>query len=203
MHSRLAAYDPQFEIFEGDRAPSTQPRNELLSEIHELELATELMELRDERSLRRFVGRVVAATARATGRGRGAPAAEPIQRLLMSILQRAIPRSPPGSGSAANLVAPVLGDRLADIPDHRLGLELEGLSEEDRQFETARQLVRFAVDAGRRALAPSQTDPGSHARAAVFAAARRHAPGLVANWQPVTAARFGSGFENRAGPGPP
>ena len=199
MSSRLAAYDPQLEIFEGEQGSAAQWRDEFFGDIQEIELATELLELRDERSLHFFVGRLVRGVAATIGGGGGMPAAEAIQRLLVSVLRQAIPRRGAGDRPAATSIGPMLGDRLADIPGHRLGLELEGLSGEDRRFETARQLVRFAVDAARRALSPSQLDPGGTARAAAFAAARRHAPGLVAGWQPVRAASFGSGFEDRPG----
>jgi len=200
MANRLAAYDPQLEIFEGDQAPAGLRRDRFLGEIQEIELATELMELRDEVDLHRFVGGLVRGTARAMGRGRGFPAAEAIQRLLISMLRQAIPRQ---RSSAATIIAPTLGDRLVNIQDHSLGLELEGLSEEDRQFETARQIVRFASDAAEGALTPSVMDPAVAARAAALAAARRHAPGLVASSQAAEAAIFEPEFKVSAGPGPP
>jgi hypothetical protein len=202
MPSRLAAYDPQLEIFEGDTARVAPRRAGPLDELQEMELAAEMLELRDERSLHAFLGRVVGRVARAMGHGRGSPPAEALQRLLRALLQQ----SAPGARAAgAPLVAapPVLGDRLAAIPGHSLGLELEGLSNEDRRFETARQLVRFAADAARTALSASPTDPARAARAAVFAAARRHAPGLLAGLPPAMTASAGSGSEAGGGAGPP
>ena len=200
MPSRLAAYDPQLEIFEGDRAPVVSRRAEPLGEMQEMAFAAEMLELRDERGLEALVGRVVAQVAQGMGRSRVSTPAEAIRRLLTSVLKQSMPRAPAARSRA--IIAPIFGDRLATIPEHSLGLQLEGLSEEDRRFETARQLVRFVAGAAKRGLAPSQLEPGNRARAAAFAAARRHAPGMTAGRQPGSAARSGSGFEDRAASGP-
>ena len=202
MANRLAAYDPQLEIFEGDQAPAQARRGGPVGEIQELELATELMELRDEQDLHRFVGGLVRDTARKIGRsGRGSAAA--IHRLLISTLRHAMPRPSPVRSPAAAFTPSTLGERLASISGHSLGIELEGLSEEDRHFAAARQIVRFAADAAGRALAPSLRDPAATARAAVMVAARRHAPGLAAISARSTATDFGPGLRISAGPGPP
>jgi len=60
-----------------------------------------------------------------------------------------------------------------------LGMELEGLSGEDREFETARQFMRFAGLAARRARQAARGDPRQVRRAALALAARQHAPGLM------------------------
>jgi hypothetical protein len=61
-----------------------------------------------------------------------------------------------------------------------LGLELEGLSQEDREFEAARQFVRFAGETVKNALeAPPNTNPFAAAKTAAVEAAREHAPGLL------------------------
>jgi hypothetical protein len=60
------------------------------------------------------------------------------------------------------------------------GLELEGLSAEERDFEIARQLIRFAQAATSRAANPPTALPAAAAvRAAVNSAAREFAPGLL------------------------
>jgi len=200
MPNRLAAYDPQLEIFEGDKARVAPRRDEPLGEMQEMAFAAEILELRDERGLEALVGRVVGEVARALGQSRASPPAEAIRRLLTSVLKQSMPRAAAARSRA--IIAPIFGDRLAAIPGHSLGLELEGLSEEDRRFETARQLVRFVAGAAKRGLAASQLEPGHAARAAAFAAARHHAPGMMAGRQPGSAVRFGSGFEDRAGSGP-
>jgi hypothetical protein len=180
MSSRLAAYDPQLEIFEGEKAPQAKRRDEPIDEIREMEFATELLELRNEESLQHFVARIVRDVARAMKRSGYSTAAAALQGPLIALLLRAMRGSRPTERLGEARVRSSLGDRLADINDHKLGLELEGLSDEDRQFATARQLVRFVADAAERALCTLLADPDAAARAALFASARRYAPGLLA-----------------------
>ena len=61
------------------------------------------------------------------------------------------------------------------------GLELEGLSPEDQEFEVARRFVRFAGEASRQAAAAPPTAPADEVvQAALQRAAQRYAPGLSA-----------------------
>jgi len=61
-----------------------------------------------------------------------------------------------------------------------LGLELEGLSPEDREFEATKQFVRFAGETVKNALqAVPGADPTAIARGAMAEAARQYAPGLL------------------------
>lgn len=60
------------------------------------------------------------------------------------------------------------------------GLELEGLSPEDKQFEYARHLARFMRDAAHELQAGgTASDAPRRVQAALALAARRHAPGLL------------------------
>jgi hypothetical protein len=76
------------------------------------------------------------------------------------------------------LGAPI-GSKLASVAGSAFGLELEGLSPEDREFEAARQFVRFAGEAAQNAALSDSPDPVEGAQAATAAAARRFAPGLM------------------------
>jgi hypothetical protein len=58
-------------------------------------------------------------------------------------------------------------------------MELEGLSQEDREFEAAKQFVRFASEAVKNASSAPGGNPVAIARSAVAAAAQNHAPGLL------------------------
>jgi hypothetical protein len=53
------------------------------------------------------------------------------------------------------------------------------LSQEDREFEAAKQFVRFASDAVKNATTAPGGNPVAIARAAIAEAAQRHAPGLL------------------------
>lgn len=66
------------------------------------------------------------------------------------------------------------------IPARIFGLELEGLSGEDKEFELARHFMRFSGHALRRARQLARGDPRQRSRLALTLAARRHAPGLIA-----------------------
>jgi len=73
-----------------------------------------------------------------------------------------------------------LGARAGTAAGSLFGLELEGLSAEDREFEVARQLVRFAGSAAAQAAtAPPQAPPATVARTAASRAAQVYAPGLL------------------------
>jgi hypothetical protein len=58
-------------------------------------------------------------------------------------------------------------------------MELEGLSQEDREFEAAKQFVRFASEAVKNASSAPGGNPVAIARSAIAAAAQNHAPGLL------------------------
>jgi hypothetical protein len=61
------------------------------------------------------------------------------------------------------------------------GMELEGLSPEDKEYEVAQQFIRLATDTIRRATAAAHTGapPTVTAAAAFRQAAGRYAPGLL------------------------
>ena len=84
----------------------------------------------------------------------------------------------PGVGGAIGAKAGNwLGSRV------ELGLELEGLSGEDREFETAKAVLRFGEEAAQRAAQAASSSPAAAplqvARSAAMAAAQNHLPGLV------------------------
>jgi hypothetical protein len=59
------------------------------------------------------------------------------------------------------------------------------LSQEDREFEAAKQFVRFASEAMKNAASAPGGNPVAIARSAVAAAAQRYAPGLLnGSWTP-------------------
>ena len=90
----------------------------------------------------------------------------------------------------------------ASAAGRAFGLELEGLSGEDREFEVARRYVNFAGEAVKNlALAPSSLDPRTAANAAAVAAAKTHAPGLLsprqAGMEPQPYSPFPTGHSGR------
>lgn len=136
-----------------------------LDEMAELEFAADLLGVRSEAELEEFLGSLF----RRAVRGAKQFARSQTGRALGGILK-----------NAARQALPVASRGFTRWASQRLGLELEGLSPEDREFEAARQFVRFAAAAAQRAAAqPAGGQPAQAARAAALEAARGHAPGLV------------------------
>jgi len=145
------------------------------------ELATELMSVSSEVELDHFLGGLIKKVGGAVGRFVKSPLGQQLGGMLKGVAKQALPMV----GSAlGNLVVPgvggMIGGKLASAAGSALGLELEGLSQEDREFEVAKQFVRLASDATRTALAAPQTASASAvARDAIAKAAQRYAPGLL------------------------
>src|SRR5262249_22924854 len=82
------------------------------------------------------------------------------------------------------------GAQVAQQAGKYFGLELEGLSPEDQEFEAAKAFVRFAGEAVKRAtVAPATAASENVAQAAALRAAHRFAPGLLRN-NPTSPATF-------------
>ena len=137
-------------------------RSEFPALSRDAELAAELLDVTSESELERFLGRVAAETARRVG-GR-LPAGT--GRALAADLRRTAERTLP-------TLATVLGDQLepgagplaAERAARMYGLELEGMSPEDRDYEIARQFLHFAqATAARAATAERDTATGPQRR---------------------------------------
>ena len=80
-----------------------------------------------------------------------------------------------------------IGSQAASTAGRIFGLELEGLSHEDQEYEAAKSFVQFAGTAAKNAALTSQAaNPRAVAQSAVAAAARQLAPGLVRGAPVVT-----------------
>jgi hypothetical protein len=171
-----------------------------LSEVEEMELAAELLEVNGEPELDQFLGKLV----RRVGRRIKRFVRSPVGGFLVKALKRAATAAVPGLGPAL-AVAGAVGSALrkprpgappppqgtsepaeptaAPTPEDAseiFGLELEGLTPEDQEFEVARRFVRFGAEAVAQAAGAEEgEEPELAAEAAVQGAAQRHAPGLV------------------------
>jgi hypothetical protein len=151
-----------------------------LNESQELELASELLEVSNEQELEQFLGNVFSTVGNTVGQF----VRSDTGRALGGILKNAARQALPVVGRAlGDWVAPgrgAAGASLAQQAGSLLGLELEGLSPQDQEFEAARQFVRFAGAATKHAAAaPPHVAAHAAARAAAVAAAQHHAPGLA------------------------
>lgn len=153
----------------------------VFSEADELELAAELLEVGDEAELDQFLGKLISRAGRALGKVVRSPIGRSISGMLKNVAKQALPIA---GGALGNLVAPgiggAVGSQLASSAGSMFGLELEGMSAEDQEFEVARRIVRLGGEAVRQAAdMPPTAPPAANAQAAMAAAAQQHAPGLV------------------------
>jgi hypothetical protein len=150
-------------------------------ELQELELATELLEITSEAELEQFLGNVLSAVGGAARRFARSDTGQALGGILKDAARQALPvvGQAVGQWVSPRYGGPV-GQTVATQAGKWLGLELEGLSGEDRDFEIARQFVRFAGAASQAAANDGASAPGPEAaRAAAISAARKFAPGLV------------------------
>lgn len=153
-------------------------------EADEMELAAELLSVSNEAELDQFLGKLFKKA--------GAFVSSALGKDLMDQVKRLAGQAMPLLGSAiGNMVVPgaggVVGGKLAGS---MLGLELEGLSYEDQEFEVAKQIVRLSGAAARNAAQSGGYGPPAQvAHEAFAAAAQQYAPGLWRNRQPRYSSR--------------
>jgi hypothetical protein len=187
-----------FEVAEesGGESPDSPDSTEAapFSEEEEMALAAELLEVQDEAQLEEFLGKLVRRAVRTVRNF----AATPVGKRLVGVLRGAAKRALPILGTAAGgmLGGPAgaaLGGKLAAGAGQIFGLELEGLSPEDQEYEVARRYVRFAGAAARTTAAGGTNAPPAAAIAGATAAARRHAPGYLRGGGPGARPQVGQG----------
>lgn len=177
-------------VFEADGYEFDNPEHEddelpeqsegVFDEIEESELAGDLLAVADEHELEHFLGNVFKRAI-----GKLGPISKVVGNNLGGLLKAAAKRALPSVASiAGGAIGGPIGAALANKASSTLGsmfgLELEGLSPEDQEFESAKQFVRLAGSALENAarVGPG-TPPAAAARNAMIEAARRHAPGLL------------------------
>ena len=160
----------------------------VFDEVQEMELAAELLEIGNEQELEQFLGKLIRGATSVIGKVARGPIGQALGPVLKKVAKTALPLA---GAALGNFVLPgvggAIGGKLASAAGNMFGLELEGLSPQDREFEVARRFVRFAgASAQRAARLPVTVPPQRAVRSAVVSAARRHAPGLL---QPMPARR--------------
>jgi hypothetical protein len=154
---------------------------EVLGEGEVEQLASELLSLNSEDELDHFLGSLIKKVGSAVGKVVQSPIGKQIGGALKGLAKQALPMA----GSAlGNMIVPglggMLGDKLASQAGSLFGLELEGLSQEDQQFEVAKQYVRLASDAIKSAVSAPPSAPTEAVRTGLVQAAQKFAPGLIA-----------------------
>jgi len=176
MDRRLIDYKPELEL--GNAAAETP---EARDEYGEMSFAARLLEAETPAVLAGVLKDLVARG------GASAPLAGP----LVGVLQR-----------AARMVFPLNATRASGDLKRKaaaiFGMELEGLSPEDKEFELARRFARLAADTVAEAGTRSGRAPDQAVQLALQHAARRHAPGLLRQ-RAQTAPEARTGRWRRAG----
>jgi hypothetical protein len=169
-----------FELGEAE-APWHEYSGEVFNEAEQMELASEMLEITNEAELDRFLGGLIKRAGQAVGKVVRSPTGQAIGGILKGAARQALPHIGSAIGGYfGGSTGAQLGSQAASAAGRLFGLELEGLSHEDQEFEVARQYVRFAGEAVKNAaLAPTSQDPRAAANAAAVAAAQTHAPGLL------------------------
>ena len=190
MPSPLAEYDPELETLEGEQSAwPGESGSEVLSETDELEMAAELLAVTNEQELDQFLGNLIQKVGRTVGQAVRSPIGRAVGGVLKGVVRNALPVAGGALGTFVGVpLGTTIGSGLASMAGQALGLELEGLSHEDQEFEAARRFVRFASEAVTNAASTSTAqDPVAAAQAAVAASAQRLAPGLVPAPRPIQA----------------
>lgn len=176
-------YDEEFE--EEYEAFDAYEFEGVFDEAEEMDLAAELLTVSDEYEMEQFIGNLI----KKAGRKIRKFAKSSTGRALGGILKKVAGKALPIVGRAAGtfLGGPAggaIGGKLASAAGKAFGLELEGLSPEDQEFEVARRFVRLAGDAAKKAAQlPGNTPANKAAMMAVKSAAKKHAPGLLSQAQ--------------------
>jgi hypothetical protein len=162
--------EPEYE-YGGNGAPR---------EAEEMELASELLEIETEEELDEFLGDIINKVTRTAGDFLRSGAGQAVTGIVKDVARKALPGVGRSIGGIFGRQGGDIGARLASQAGSMFGLELEGLSPQDQEFEVARQVVRFTQKAAEEAQKVAGSGPPQQvAQQAVQRAAQRYAPGIL------------------------
>lgn len=108
----------------------------VFDEVEEMELASQLLEVQSDAELDEFLGKLVKRAASAAGKFIKSPVGKQLVGALKGVAKKALPIA---GAALGNMIVPgvggAIGGKLASAAGSMFGLELEGLSQEDREFE--------------------------------------------------------------------
>lgn len=171
------ASEDEYALQESEYADSEQ---HVFDEAQEMELAAELLGVSDEAELDQFLGGLIQSAGQAIGKAVRSPVGQKLGGFLKTAAKKLLPTAGRAAGTMfGGPLGGIIGDKVGEAAGNLLGLELEGLSPEDQEYEVARRFVRFAGEAARQACRPAAGDAHVAARKAAAIAAEKHAPGLL------------------------
>ena len=167
--------------------PSTDERSEsgsgILDEVDEIDLASRLLEAQNEAHLGTVIEDAIRSAATALGANLNPAAMKEIASVHKTAIRQLLPSAKAnGNFPRHDSIGAHLGQSLSSSAEQVLGLELEGLSHEDREFEAVKQFLRFLGETVKNVTedADARNTPDRVLRAAKEAAAL-YAPGLFAD----------------------
>jgi len=178
-------YEDEFEYgaeFEAeDEYEAEYYDQEVFNESEVESLAAELLGVTDDQELEQFLGKLIRRVGKKARRFVKSKAGKALGGILKGAAKKALPIIGGSVGTAfGGPAGAAIGSKLGSAAGRIFGLELEGLSPEDQEFEVAKQMVRLAGDATKQVTkTQDRMPPANAAKAAVAAAAKRHAPGLL------------------------
>src|SRR5258706_1151488 len=160
-------YNPEMPSYETGWGGEVEYESEVFSEAEVMELAGQLTEVTTEAELDRFLGDLISKAGRALGKVVRSPIGQAVGGWLKGAAKSALPLA---GGALGGLVGGPLGAKigsgLASAAGSAPGLEAE-MSQEDREFQGAKNFVKKAADTGKSAgSAPPRGQPVSGAKAA-------------------------------------
>jgi hypothetical protein len=176
-----------YETYEGEGENEWLGEGEtLLSEADEMALAAELLDVSNEGELDQFLGGIFKKVGRTLGKVVKSPIGKALGGMIKPLVGKALPMLGGALGSFIPIpgVGTALGTAAGTAAGRMFGLETEGMSAEDEDFEVARRVVRLAADAAKNAANMPPTaaaSPQAAAQKALMTAAQTHAPGLLSN----------------------
>jgi hypothetical protein len=179
---------PQAEFETGDYEYEMEAEGEVtdpegsFNEITEMELASELLSISNERELDYFFDGLFKKAVGWGAKLLRSPSGKVLKKLLRKVLKKGLPVLGATAGTAiGGPLGAQVGGAVGDKASALFELELEGLSNEDKEFEIAKVFVRFAGNLAKEANDHMTGNAQQDARYALIEAAKRYAPGLIVN----------------------
>ena len=181
----LGEYNQEYE-YSNEYQGEISSQEGTFSEATQMELASELLGVSNEAELDQFLGDLFKKAVGGVNKFMRSKTAKALGGMLKKVAKVALPIVGRAGGAAlAGLGVPPqigmqVGGALGDAASGMFELELEGLSQEDKEFEVAKAFVRFAGNAARQAASEPQNSPAAEiAKSSATKSAQRFAPGLL------------------------
>ena len=183
--------DLEMENYEGEQFEWSGEAGAIFNEADEMELASQLMEVSNEEELDQFLGDLIRKAGRSLGGIVNSASGQAIGGILKGAARQILPHAAGALGTViAGPLGAQIGSSLASMATNELGMESETWTQEESEYEGAKQFVRVGAETVRNALAVGpDAEPIAAAQAAIAQAAHMQAPGLLQAVAPPYAMR--------------